>query len=973
MTRRITVVSVALVCLFTWPIVARAQSAITGVVKDASGGVLPGVAVEASSAALIEKSRTVVTDGQGQYRIVDLRPGNYVVTFSLTGFQTVRREGIELPSDFTATINADLRVGALTESITVTGDSPIVDVTTAVHSQVISRDVLDAIPTGGTIQGVGQLVVGVNLSLPDVGGARGMQQTYMATHGMSAANNTVMVDGMMVNGLQADGAVQSYFNDAMSQEVSYQSSGIGAETSSGGVRLNMIPREGGNRFSGDFKAAYRPGDWQAENTSDRLRSMGVLQGQAVDRIIDFNFAQGGPVKKDTLWFFGSARYFSVNTQVPNTFFDDGSPGIDDQFIKSALARLTWQISPRHKLSAYFDEVDKFRGHEMQSLYDPETAATLWGTPVYHTTAAKWTSTITNRLLLEGGWSSNLEHYQRKYQLGISKPRFTPEWFSTVTRYDADLGNVTTAAFVSEENSPTRYSVQTSGSYVTGSHSFKTGFQWTWGPFAHKTDANGDLYQVYRSNSTGIPWTVPSQVVIRNTPVNSAERLNADIGIYGQDSWRVKRLTVNVGLRWEHLNAQVLAGESPAGRFVSARRFDEVVNLPNWNDWAPRLAVVYDLFGNAKTALKYALNRYNRPYTTGIAENYNPLGSATSTLAWTDLNGDDVAQGERGCVYRTPGCEIEFTNLPANFGTLSLSRFGGYTRLWNLEHAVEIQHELLPRLSVSASWFHGGFRNYSKTVNELVTTADYTPIQIFDPRDGTPMTIYNINANKANAVDRLATRDPTHRNYYDSINFEFRARPGRGAQLFGGIALEKDLETNCFSPDDPNFTEGTVAQLSRFCDDRKNGLAFQNNFKVSGVYPLPWDVTLSGSFQSTQAGTEETTFYTITRTLRYPADCPAPCPAGALVVGPQLTRSSLSVYLNAPGTEFGDRINQLDLKVTRTFKAGRVSVIPAFEAFNVLNPDNIVSVVTNNFASTSYKRPNSIVQGRLIGIGAQVKW
>ena len=340
---------IVLVCLIGWPGTVRAQSAITGVVKDASGAVLPGVTIEASSDALIEKSRTAVSDGQGTYRIVDLRPGTYLVTFTLTGFQTLRRDGIELPSDFTATINADLRVGSLQESITVTGNSPIVDVTTAVHTQVIGRDVLDAIPTGGTIQGVAQLVVGVNLSLPDVGGARGMQQTYMSTHGMSSANNTVMVDGMMVNGLQADGAVQSYFNDAMSQEVSYQSSGISAETSSGGVRLNMIPREGGNKFSGDFKAAYRPGDWQAENTTDRLRAMGVLQGQAVDRIIDFNFAEGGPIKKDTLWFFGSIRYFSVNTQVPNTFFDDGGPGIDDQFVKSALLRMTWQISARNKL------------------------------------------------------------------------------------------------------------------------------------------------------------------------------------------------------------------------------------------------------------------------------------------------------------------------------------------------------------------------------------------------------------------------------------------------------------------------------------------------------------------------------------------------------------------------------------------------------------------------------------------------
>ena len=279
----------ALACLVTLPAVAHAQSAIVGVVKDTSGAVLPGVTVEAASDALIEKTRAVVTDGSGQYRIVDLRPGTYSVTFALEGFQSFKRDALDLPAQFTMTINADMKVGALEETLTVTGDAPTVDVQTAVHTQVLNREAIDSIPTGRTIQGMGQLIVGVSLNLPDTGGARAMQQTYMSTHGMTTANNTIMVDGMIVNGLQGDGSVQSYFNDAMNQEVAYQTSGIGAETSSGGVRLNMIPREGGNKFSGSFGASYRPGDWQGDNVGARLQSLGVKpgSGNATDRIIDF--------------------------------------------------------------------------------------------------------------------------------------------------------------------------------------------------------------------------------------------------------------------------------------------------------------------------------------------------------------------------------------------------------------------------------------------------------------------------------------------------------------------------------------------------------------------------------------------------------------------------------------------------------------------------------------------------------------
>src|SRR6476620_5373760 len=517
-----------LLCLVALPTLAHAQSAIVGVVKDTSGAVLPGVTVEAESDALIEKTRSVVTDGNGQYKIVDPRPGQYVVVFSLTGFASLKRENVDLPANFTAAINADMKVGSLEESITVAATSPVVDVTTAAHAQVLNREAIDAIPTGRTIQGMGQLIVGVSLSLPDTGGARAMQQTYMSTHGMTSANNTVMVDGMIVNGLQSDGSVQSYFNDAMNQEVAYQTSGIGAETSAGGVRLNMIPREGGNRFTGDMKTAYRPHQWQGDNVGERLQSLGVKpnSGSGIDRIIDATVSEGGPIKKDKLWFFSTGRYFSVNNFIANTVLDDGSRGVDDQFIRSALARVTWQVTPKWKLGVYQDEIDKYRGHDMQSKYDPETAAVQWFSPAYNTNQAKLTGTLTPRLLVEGGFSSNLEYYTNSYQDGIEQPRGTAAWYGNTNQTESDLGGWKRAAQVQNTQSPARFNWQGAVSYVTGRHNLKTGFQYQQGTFYHTYDANGDLDQVYRSTSTGIPYSVPDSVVIRNTPLaREGERLN----------------------------------------------------------------------------------------------------------------------------------------------------------------------------------------------------------------------------------------------------------------------------------------------------------------------------------------------------------------------------------------------------------------------------------------------------------------
>jgi hypothetical protein len=978
MTRRLTLVSAALAALLALPSMALAQSGMTGTVRDTSGAVLPGVTVEASSEALIEKSKVAVTDGEGRFLITDLRPGQYVVTFTLTGFASIRREGIQLPSEFTATVNAEMRVGALEESITVTGAAPLVDVTTAARTQVLNREAIDIIPTGRTIQGLGQLIVGINLNLPDTGGARAMQQTYMSTHGMSAANNTVMVDGMIVNGLQADGAVQMYFNDAMNQEMSYQTAGIGAETASGGVRLNMIPREGGNRFSGDFKGAYRPGEWQSDNVSSRLQGLGLAAGtgNATDRIFDATFAEGGPLMRDKLWFFGSARYFTVNNFIADTFFRDGSRGVDDQFIKSALLRLTWQITPTTKFAAYHDEVDKYRGHDMQRLYVPEESAREWGSPAYHTQQAKLTSTLTNRLLLEGGYSSNLEYYTLKFQPGTEFPRGTPEWFATAARHENDLGGRKTASDVIQSNNPARFNVQTSLSYVTGSHQFKAGVQYQWGSFWRTEDTSADIItQNYRSNSTGIPWTVPDTVTIRNTPLIYGSRLNRDIGAFVQDSWAMKRLTINAGLRMDHMKAQVLASTSPAGRWVPARSFDAIENLPLWTNWAPRLSVVYDLFGNSKTALKYSVNRYNRPYTTGIAEGYNPLAAQSATLQWRDVNGDDIAQGTRGCTpYPSVGCEINFASLAANYGTAALNEYGNYERLYKVEQGLEIQHEVARWLSASASWYNGGFRRWSTTVNRAwefggdpLLNPNYVPYTLYNPVTGEPITVYGRTAAaQAAPTSNLDAQDPTRKQLYNAVNLEFNARPGMGARLFGGVNLEQTLAVNCYTPDNPNS--------QRFCDERELGIPWNKTLKLAGSIPLPFDITLSGALQSNQAPNSARVMTATRGTTRYPSTCPAPCPAGAIILPSNVfAQSTLTVDLVPGSSVFNERITQLDIKASKTFRIGRVSVQPQFEAFNIFNADTIVSYLSTNVLASSFLRPNSIVQPRMVGVATTVRW
>ena len=961
-----------------WPAIAHAQSAIVGTVKDTSGATMPGVTIEAASDVLIEKVKSAVSDSDGKYRISDLRPGTYVVTFTLPGFNTFKRDGLQLPAEFTATLNTELTVGALAETITVTGASPVVDVTSAAKTSVLDREAMDAIPTGRSIQGMAQLVVGVNLSLPDTGGARAMQQTYMSTHGMSTSNTSVLVDGQMVNGLQGDGAIQSYFNDAMNSEVSYQTSAIGAETSSGGVRLNMIPREGGNRWSGDFKAAWRPGDWQSSNLTDRHMAKGLTSGNRIDRIIDYTLAIGGPIKKDKIWVFGSGRYYSVNNFIANTYMDDGTQGLDDQFIKSGMARLTWQVTPRNKITGYFDEIDKYRGHDMQANYDPETAATVWHSPAYHTQSIKWTSPVTSSFFLEAGFSNNTEYYTNQYREGIDKPRGSADWFSTAAHNELDLGGYTKAGPINTTESPIAYYWNVAATYVTGDHTLKFGANNRQGQFIHTREANADLVQQYRSSSTGVRWSVPDSVLIRNTPLIYGEKLNRDLGLFVQDSWRLNRLTANFGLRYEILNSSVIAGESGAGRFVPARTFPEIQDVPAWKDFAPRLGLVYDLFGTGRTAIKYSLNRYNQSRTTGIAANYNPLLSQTATLPWRDVNGDDIAQGERGCVgYPSVGCEISFAGLSSNYGIAALNTYGDYPRTWNLESGIEVQQELFKGVSVSGSWWHGNFKNLTTTINQSWSLSDYSPYTWYNPTSGQPFTVFaRTVAASALPTKNLDTVDPERKDVYDSYNFEGRWRIPGGGQVFGGVAFERERYKACTAPDDPNYqsTTATFYNGKALCDDFAQDIQWQPSLKLSGTREVGYGINLSVALQS-NASPSSSRVMTVTRgTTRYPTTCPSPCPAGDIIMPTGVFgQTSLTYNLEPLRATNVERIVQLDFKVSKTFKFGRYSVLPTFEVFNVNNSDAIISYITTNALSTSNLAPNSIMQGRMYGLGAVVRF
>ena len=525
-------------CVLLAPASAAAQSSITGTVTDAAGRVLPGVAVEATSGGPVE-GRRAVTDGAGRYAITDLRPGEYALSFTLPGFDTARRDGIVLAAGATLPIDATLSVAP-----------PGIDPRRARRGLVMTREMQEAIPTGRSLWSYALLIPGVRVHKPDVGGTAGVQQSEMMGRGLDAAHTTVEIDGMTVNTMISDGRYQAYLNPMLAAETSYTTSGHGAETQAGGLRINMIPNEGGDRFGGNlFVGGAPPG---ADNLNPRLEALGV-SGPAGSTLYDVNGSFGGPILRDRLRFFTSARRNGADS-VHGTGSWDRPQFLLENSLASANARLTWQVTPRHKLSAMFDKARKRRFGQAGPGVDLGTAASAWTSPHYDTGTAKWTGATSDRMLAEFGFSLSYQDWDTNYYQPwgdgpsilqarpdaadlaacFETPCFPPvgsarhaaqvapalggdPWYSQVSTYDGLLDLRYGAKADGENNHYTRrWAYRGSLSYVTGSHSVKVGMDFSRGRNRHTNTSNGHLELLYedapnprgrliQDQHQGLPW------------------------------------------------------------------------------------------------------------------------------------------------------------------------------------------------------------------------------------------------------------------------------------------------------------------------------------------------------------------------------------------------------------------------------------------------------------------------------------
>jgi hypothetical protein len=889
--------------LLLLPGTSRAQSSIAGVVKDQSGAVIAGAKVSASSEAIIEGTKTATTNGEGRYEIVDLRPGTYVVSTTEAGFSTVKQT-IILGANQTAPVDATLVPGSVGETVTVEARVTTVDVENAGHNTTLSRDDLDALPTGRYMQSIASYAPGAHLNLPDIGGSQQIEQNYIALHGNSSTQDVYVFDNMLINTTYSDGQIQQYVDNAAVQETTLQSSGITAETSGGGMMQNMVPRDGGNQFHSTafLSGSNGTGIWQANNLNATTLARNLSQQDKIVKIEDFDGVFSGPIIKNKLWFTLTGRDQQTVTQAGNSVYPNGAPGLQDGLIYAGTFRLTYQMNEKNKFSAEFMRNWKYKGHEILDggaifPYNPAVSAKTrnkW--PMYYILQGKWTYTATAKLLLQTGFSISHLDYNDLYEPGVGVP--SGVYTGTAQIDTAYAGNGTGIAFtaggVEQHYQTTRNFYSEQAVYITGNHQIKAGFTFSNGRTDYAYNANGDAYENFISG-------VPQSITIYNTPFSNNQHLKDDIGIYGMDTWKFKRLSVTAGLRWEYLAANIDPENAPAGRFAPARTIpytdcSTIKGMGCWKDWAPRLAAVYDVFGNHKTAIKASIGKFNNQYASGFISNFNPMTASTETVtAWnwqglgaacTPVNYPNLGPGPNPLCHSVGGFAPQGTATSAlcagcigpspnpTFGAVNgvgngINLDPNWHRDYSWQYSAGVQQEVFRGTTLNVNYFRRAGYQSTLLVNEnAIPISSWVPFQINNPLTGTPVTIFNL-APTVTALPTAVfhqTNNPQSmvRDVYQGFEFQGSARLRKGIFATFGYTLERQLARNCAL----NVTTSTPLQnpnYLRFCDwFGDSSLTFQginvsqlgavappwaNNFVGNAVIPIKWGVVGALSFLS----------------------------------------------------------------------------------------------------------------------------
>ncbi|MGE0816051.1 MAG: TonB-dependent receptor [Vicinamibacterales bacterium] len=943
------------------PCVAFAQvsattGSINGKVTDNTGGVLPGVTVTASSPSM-QGVRTDVTNEAGEYRFPAVPPGTYKLVFELAGFGTVNREGLNVGLGFTATVNIELGVASLQETVTVSGSSPVVDVSTTATTSNYTSERLAALPNARDFWAVLAASPAVVVTRIDVGGSAAGTQTGYAAYDTKQDQHRPMVEGIV--NTEGTGGSGFYYDYGSIDEVAIETKGHTAEMPWPGVWSNFVSKSGGNEYHGRVYLDYQNESIQRTNIDNSAVELcprsdcGELTPSDLNRIYryyDFNGDAGGYLKKDTLWWYGSYRKQNVQGRLPNFPVKPFETGLTNY-----TGKLTYAISQNNKLTAYGMWGNKHQPNRLDTFRIGATAArhnsadSTWNQDYWaHTYKAGYESVFGDSTFFEarGG--------QFRYVWPNSRYTDAPSY--------QDVGN----NLVSGGNrdgwfrTPSRNQVAGSLTYFksgwAGSHNFKIGGEWFRETF---TDERG------RGGIGNVPGDVlyilnngrASEVYLFATPSISEQGLQT-LGLYAQDTWRVgPRLTINVGLRFDRYRAFLPEQEGPpVGQFNATQvSFPAVDNLKTFSNPVPRLGLIYDVTGEGRTVIKanYGIYYWN-PGANGVAADTNPNSADWYTrYRWTDLNGDLLYQpGEEGVIIDQRG--------GAASGALDPDLKNTRTD----EIAAWVEHELVPGLAISAGYVHRTIDNFRVRANaNRPIDAFNVPITIRDPGpdgvlgngdDGAGIPGFNLNpANLGLPVQNLTTNLPG-KGQYDTIEVSAAKRQTGRWSLAAAFSKRwnKDHDTGYFGQNLRALTTpSTMNDLINTTDGRYEFTMW--TAKINGSYDAPGGVRITPALRFQQGQPYGRTFL-----------------AGA---ANGINYGTQRILAEPIDSRRQDNIVLLDVRLEKFFDLGasarRVGVF--VDGYNLLNSDAAQNITWSS--GSAFERPIAIVGPTIMRFGFKFDW
>lgn len=947
MQRRVRVIAIAALAWTISSSLAAAQAVgtatIQGRVTDETGAAVPGTTITITSPALQLPQMTDLSRGDGQYRFVDVPIGIYRVEYELAGFQRVIRERVRLTAGFVARLDVALKVGAVTESVTVSGQSPVVDTSTTSGIVNFTKEMLETVPNTRSMWQVLAMTPGVRpAGTPDVGGSQlGIQQGYK-NYG-TTGQVTPQLEG--INTRQAENTAGFFYDYNALEEAQVKAVGNEAEVALPGTNWIAIVKSGGNDFHGGIFFSGEHSSIQSNNLDDRLRANGVTGGNPLRFVSDFGTDLGGRIIRDRLWFYGAIRDQRRQNEVIGYVKDagpdgryqtaDDTQGFQDLVLTNQTIKGTYQAGATNKIIGFYQRNLKDEPQSTASRFVPFESTYNYDFPT-HASKAEWQGTPRQRLLVD-----------------VIAGR---QWYDA-NRYPQDGTNVKgnprrldrETSFVTGPN-PTqlrpRSRWQTTGnvsyfpeSFFGGDHSFKAGYQVYFESVgtAWPNMAAGDYTLIY--DRVGGVLT-PAELEAYNNPVLSPVNKETQYSLYLQDKWALgNRLTFNLGLRWDRYHAFVDEQVKEQGVFGNSGTFP-YVDVLTWKAVAPRAAVAWDVTGSGKTVVKATYGYFTHVMTEDFAQNYNINARTTYRYRWRDTNGNnDYDPGEVNLAL-TPPDFISVTGATNNILNPDLGQPVTH------EVSLSVERELAAGFSGKALYVYKRQNNLYETVNSLRPYSAWdVPITRVDPGpdgalgttdDRGPVTFFDYQAAFRGAAfvgNRFLNAPDDRDDNYDTIEFTFNKRMSRRWDMLTSYSLTRNHRWIRASPNSPNDEFFPVDET----------LDWQ--FKLIGSYQMPWGVYASAFFQHLAGDPMQRTY--IFRNI----------PSAATV----------TLRLEPLGETREPNLNVLNLRGSKKFVFGGRKLQFDVDVFNALNTNSATTIT--QASGTSFGAISTIVPPRILKIGA----